>query len=396
MFLVEWLLTGLAGVFLVPAGVLLLQVLAALPRLPRPTGVDDAIGDNRPRLAVLIPAHNEAAGIAETLRSLRPQLTPDDRLLVVADNCTDDTAQIAASEAAEVLERSNLTHRGKGYALEFGVRHLQQSPPEVLIIIDADCCMHPGGVQRLTLRARETGCPVQALDLMQAPPDSGIRTRIAEFAWLVKNWARPLGSHRLGLPCQLMGTGMAFPWALIGNASLANSELAEDMKLGIDLALAGHPTVFCVDALVTSRFPETAKAVDSQRTRWEHGHLGMIMREAPRLLVQALMRGNLRLLGLALDLAVPPLALLTAMIALLFGVTLALLLAGLSAVPFILAASAFGLLMLSISLAWLGWGRRVLSFGALLSVPLYVLSKAPIYLNFWIKRQKDWVRTGRD
>ena len=53
---------------------------------------------------------------------------------------------------------------------------------------------------------------MQILDLMTAPEDSPINYRVAEFAWRVNNWVRPLGLAALGLPCQLMGTGMAFPW----------------------------------------------------------------------------------------------------------------------------------------------------------------------------------------
>ncbi len=392
MIALEILFGALAGLALVPVCVLLLQVTLALPAARRQAPPDGP----RPRVAVLIPAHNEADAIAFTLQGIRAQLIAGDRMLVVADNCSDDTARIAAEAGAETIERSDPALRGKGYALEFGLRHLRQAPPEVLLIIDADCRLYPGGIEQLAQRAGNSGCPVQALDLMQAPPGAGIKTRIAEFAWLVKNWARPLGSQRLGLPCQLMGTGMAFPWALIGNANLANAELAEDMKLGIDLALAGHPPQFCLDALVTSRFPETARATATQRTRWEHGHLGMIAQEAPRLLGQALARRDLRLLGLALDLAVPPLALLATLIALVFAASAAAAAAGLSALPFRLAATALGLLTLTILLAWLGWGRRVLSLGALLSIPFYVMSKAPIYLKFWTQRQKEWVRTGRD
>jgi cellulose synthase/poly-beta-1,6-N-acetylglucosamine synthase-like glycosyltransferase len=343
-----------------------------------------------------VPAHNEAAGITATLQAILGQLAAGDRILIVADNCSDNTATIAAMEGAEVIERCNPDLRGKGYALDFGVRHLAEEPPEIVVIIDADCHAAPGSIERLVRRCALTQCPVQALYLMHNLPGANLKQRIAEFAWLVKNWVRPLGSQRLGVPCQLMGTGMAFPWALISNAQLANSELVEDMKLGIDLALAGHPPVFCVDALVTSQFPESAPAVDSQRTRWEHGHLGMILQHAPRLIGRALLRGDLRLLGLALDLAVPPLALLVVMISSVFAVAFAGYWLGLSVFPLLLASAAIGLLTLTVLLAWMGWGRRVLPFADLLSVPLYVLGKAPIYLKFWTKRQKDWVRTGRD
>jgi hypothetical protein len=85
-----------------------------------------------------------------------------------------------------------------------------------------------------------TGRPVQALYLMLAPADAGLARRLAQFAWRVRNWARPAGWHRLGLPCQLMGTGMAFSWDMLRDAPLANASIVEDMKLGIDLAKPRH------------------------------------------------------------------------------------------------------------------------------------------------------------
>lgn len=388
----ELLLGLLAATVLIPTLLVTLQVLLALaPGRARPVA-----SGPRPRVAVLVPAHNEAAGIAATLQAILGQLAAGDRLLVVADNCEDATATVAAAAGAEVIERSDPNRRGKGYALDYGIRHLAAQTPTVVVIVDADCLVTPGSIDQLTRLAMASQCPAQALYLMQAPPGSGIKTRIAEFAWLVKNQVRPLGSRRLGLPCQLMGTGMAFPWPLISGARLANSELVEDMKLGIDLALAGHPPVFCAEALVTSRFPDSAAAAVSQRTRWEHGHLGMIQAEAPRLFVRAVLRGNLKLFGLALDLAVPPLALLVALLLLVFAVSGGLFLAGSSLWPLLLACLALGSLSLALLLAWLAWGRRALAFGDLLSAPLYMLGKAPMYLKFWTKRQKEWVRTGRD
>lgn len=218
---------------------------------------------------------------------------------------------------------------------------------------------------------------------------------LAELAWRVKKWVRPLGWHALGLPCQLMGTGMAFPWALTAKMSLAKGHIVQDMKLGIDLALQGHPPLFCPAARVISEFPLAGAAVQSQRTRWEHGHLSMIISEAPRLLWFALRRGNLAALGLVLDLMVPPLALLAA---LLVGV---LMLASGWAVwvgalwVLMVAGCLFGLFAASILLAWWGWGRSVVAFRELLSVPLYILAKIPLYLGFVTKRQKEWVRTER-
>ena len=117
MVFLNWLLSALLIVILLPVLVLFLQVvLAYLPARSKPSSPL-----LRPRVAVLVPAHNESSVITATLNSLLPQLREGDRLLVVADNCTDDTAVLVRAAGAEVAERSNEQQRGKGYALDFGI-----------------------------------------------------------------------------------------------------------------------------------------------------------------------------------------------------------------------------------------------------------------------------------
>lgn len=378
--ILEGILYLLCAGLSVPVLVLAIQVAMALP----PHRPRDMPGSRRrPRTALLVPAHDEAAGIADTLRSIAPQLAPGDRLVVVADNCSDNTAAIAAAAGAEVIERRERELRGKGYALAHGLRYLQrrgQSPIsdlEVLIVIDADCRVSLGTIERLARAAAATGRPVQALYEMHARPGGGLR----EFAWLVKNHVRPLGYMRLGLPCQLMGTGMAFPWRLVEADMLASGHLTEDMALGLEFARRGAPPLFCPEARVTSFFPESAGAAAQQRTRWEHGHLALILR-APRFVAQALARGDVRLLAFALDLCVPPLALVF------------LLAAGLLALSwlFLLPLTMLGAAVL---LAWVGYGRKVAPLAALASAPLYAAAKLPLYARFLVKRQVEWVRTQR-
>jgi cellulose synthase/poly-beta-1,6-N-acetylglucosamine synthase-like glycosyltransferase len=345
---------------------------------------------------VLVPAHNEEAGIAAVLAALRMELKEGDRVLVVADNCSDATADIARAAGAQVCERTDPVLRGKGYALDFGVRELAKDAPEVVAIVDADCLVERGAIRRIAALARETGRPVQALYLMYMPPDAGPLRKIAEFAWLVKNLVRPLGFYRLGLPCQLMGTGMAFSWAQISGAELATGHIVEDMKLGVDLAKMGQPPLFCPDALVYSYFPSTVEGEQSQRTRWEHGHLSVILTQAPALLKTALARGNLALAGLALDLCVPPVALLTALVGLALVLTLIAYAAFALVAPLALAVVLMLCMALSILLAWAQYGREVVSFFQLLMAVAYVLGKIPLYLKFMVSRQVEWVRSKRD
>jgi len=387
----ETVLMLAALVFLVPVLVLFLQVVLAFFATRDAAAVTQASG----RAAVLIPAHNESAVIAETLATLKPQLRAGDRIVVVADNCSDDTAELVRNAGVEVLERQNLEQRGKGFALDFGVRHLEKNPPDVLVIVDADCQVLDGALVTLIAKAQAAQRPVQALYLMKAPAGSGLKLRLAEFAWAVRNFVRPQGWHNVGLPCQLMGTGMAFPWPMAARMSLANANIVEDMKLGIDLALEGTPPLFCPEAVVTSEFPTVDTAVQSQRTRWEHGHMGMILQEVPRLLRRAVLGGNVRLLGLALDLLVPPLALLVTMLCAVLLVTGVWAFVAGGSVAFALALLACSLMFTAVLLAWLKWGRQMVSGVELLSVPFYVLAKIPLYLRFLTRRQKEWVRTDR-
>ena len=391
---------GLAALLLIgallltlPSAVLLAQVLMA----PRPGSQRGALLDGqRPRVAVLVPAHDEARGIGTTLVSIRRQLRQGDRLLVVADNCSDDTAALARAAGAEVAERNDPARRGKGYALDHGLRELAARPPHVVVVVDADCDVGDGCIDQLARRCGATGRPVQALYLMLAPPDAGTKLRYAEFAWRVKNLVRPLGGARMGWPCQMMGTGMALRWPDARSLTLAHAGLAEDMQMGIELALGGRPPLFEPAVRVTSRFPSSDTAAQGQRRRWEEGHLANVLDGVPGLVGGAWRRRDARLLGMALDLGVPPLALLLLLSAALAAVCVAWSLAGGGTGP---AAVAVGALLLqagAVSIAWWKFGRPLLRAGEIAAAPWYALRKVPLYLRMLVQRQRSWVRTERD
>lgn len=392
VMLFQMVLLLLLAILAIPVAVLLVQAVIAFPK----TSAIPVVVGRRPSIAVLIPAHNEAKDIADTIACIREQLLEDDRILVVADNCSDDTAAIALAAGAPVLERHNLQERGKGYALDYGVRHLALHPPEVLIIVDADCRLTPEAIDRLARLSMSARRPVQALYLMHAALNAGLKMRIAEFAWIVKNQVRPLGFHRLGLPCQLMGSGMAFPWTLISNASLANGHLVEDMKLGIELAQAHAAPLFCPEAGVISYFPVGEDAVRTQRTRWEHGHMSMILSDGWRLLVQGIAQRDRMLIALALDICVPPVALLTLVALGAFAGTLLSYAAFDLVVPVLMAGSIFLALTLAVMLSWQRFGRDIVSLKDLFAVLGYAFWKIPVYLKFLVHRQVEWVRSKRD
>jgi N-acetylglucosaminyldiphosphoundecaprenol N-acetyl-beta-D-mannosaminyltransferase len=198
------------------------------------------------------------------------------------------------------------------------------------------------------------------------------------------------------MPCLLTGTGMAFPWPLIRNAPLASGNIVEDMQLGLDLTLAGVPPLLCPDAQVTGRLPQQHAAAASQRTRWEHGHMQTIKTQIPRLLLHALTRLRPSALAIALELAVPPLSLLTVVWAA----------ASFSAMviapwldwraPLLLVAIGWFCFVSALFLAWLRFGRDLLPFSVILRIPAYVACKLPLYKAFFGHRQTAWIRTARD
>jgi glycosyltransferase involved in cell wall biosynthesis len=379
--------------FLILTQVLLLFAQISASNFCAPEAVSVA---KCPRIAVVVPAHDESAVIGRAIGSIRAQLPPAGRLLVVADNCTDNTARLAMTLGAEVVERRDTARLGKGYALDCGVRFLARTdPPDVVVFVDADCEVSAGALDRIAGLSLASGDPVQARYVMLSPLSGGSLERIAQFAWRVKTELRPLGSRWFGLPCQLMGTGMAFPWSVLSMVDLATGHLAEDQKLGVDLALAGKAPIFCCDAQVTSWFPAGRKAERGQRQRWELGHLAMIREYVPRLLARAVSRRSASLAFLALDLSVPPLALFTLLLAAALCVGFAWLVETAHAMLFVIALLSSVLFGCCITLAWWRTGRDIVSPRDLLAVPVYCALKVPSLVRFLARRPLDWIRTER-
>lgn len=378
----------------IPVAILFVQVFNSL----RVTGVAYT-----PKLlknisfAILIPAHNEEDVIEKTLLSVKAQVSENDRILVVADNCTDNTKDIANGLNVEVVIRSNKHQIGKGYALEFGIDYLSTSElkPDVLVIMDADCLVTKGEIKNLAVKSNELNRPAQALYLMHSPNNSGIGTKMAEFAWLVKNLVRPLGYKNLKLPCQLTGSGMAFPWSIVDSGKFKNANIVEDLKLGIDYTIEGYPPVFFPELTVSSCFPVEISGKKSQRKRWEHGHLTTIIRQVPRLAAQSIVKRNFNCMALAADLFVPPLALLSLLLIILNTICIGYALMEGGILPFVVSLGILTFFCIEVLVAWHFFGRKILSAKQLLYVPVYILKKVPLYLTFLVKRQVQWVKTTR-
>ena len=383
-----------------PVLVLAAEVLASTLAV---RGAESAGRGARPAVAIIVPAHNEEALLPATLASLAAQLDSEhgDRLLVVADNCNDATAAAARRAGAECLERRDDDRRGKGYALDAGVRHLASTGvvPPVVIFNDADVTVEPGGVAALARQCVETGRPAQGRYLMSLPPEPSHRDQVSRFALVLKNHVRPLGLWRLGLPCPLLGSGMAFSCDLARSMPLATGDLVEDMRLGLDLCGRGEHPLYCPAARFNGELPADDNDAATQRRRWEHGHMAVLL-ATPRLLGRGIVRGDVRLVAAALDHAVQPLTVLCGALSAIVVLTIlrVVLLGGvgpIAATATAIAVGGLGLLALSLGVAWLVHLRREVPPSVLLGLPSYLLRRIPNQAAFVFRRQRAWVRTPR-
>jgi len=365
------------------------EVLFGLRPLPRRQAIAADVD-----LAVIIPAHDEALLIAGTVDALRQQVGPTTRIIVVADNCSDATADLARAAGATVIERSDAAQRGKGFALAYARDFLASSPPDAVFILDADCRVSNGSVEAMARHAVAVGEPVQSINLLTAPAGASPMVLVSNFAMIIKNLVRARGLYRIGGGITLFGTGMAFPWRIFAQAELATSEAVEDLKLALLLAQSGTKVHLWEELHVISAAAGVDDSLD-QRRRWEHGFLANALRHGlPSVIAGGTSRSRHQVF-LGAHLLVPPLALLflLAVVAFLPAVLLAFLLE--DAGPAVLLAGALAFAVVVTTMAWYREGRATLSLLTLARAPLYVLWKIPLYLGFFASRQTEWNRTRR-
>lgn len=395
--MLEWLqLSALlvAVAVAVPTFVVLVQCVAAL--LPNRSVMSDAELADRGTFCVLIPAHNEELVLRQTLVAVMAQLSTEDRVLVVADNCSDQTAAIARDVGADVLERHHAERRGKGYALDAGIRQLEKDgfAGSCVIIIDADCDVAVDALRLLAAEVSRTGRSAQARYVMHLPVDPGVRDHVSALAVRVRNIARARGMRALGLPCQVMGSGIAISWQAIRRLRLASGNIVEDMQIGLDLAQMRLAAMYVDAARVTGRLA-SGDAAEAQRKRWEHGHLGTVFSVVPKLLCAGVARRNLQQVALAIDLAVLPLSLLAILVIAAVSATAALGYVSGYWLALWISVGSLVSLVVAVSAGWHVSARGVIPLRTLLGIPVYILWKVPMWVMSVLSPQKEWVRSSR-
>jgi cellulose synthase/poly-beta-1,6-N-acetylglucosamine synthase-like glycosyltransferase len=310
--LVRWATVApltIAGVATAAAGAYL-DLLAAAAFAKPPAGTLVAPTS---RLVVLVPAHNEADYIGRCLETLHSQDYPRDlfEVAVIADNCTDATASIAASMGARVLVRDDPEAPGKGPALRWAMDQLlaAQRPPDAVVVVDADTVAAPGLLGALATRL-EAGADAVQGEYLALPDDDSPGATLRAAGFLLFHKVRFSGRAALGLPCNLVGNGMLFSRRLLEEMPWGAFTSAEDLEYSVDLRLAGHRPVYAHDASLQAPLPSGGRAASVQRMRWEGGRFHVVRTRLPKLVREIALRRRWSLVDAAVDLAVPPLGVL--------------------------------------------------------------------------------------
>lgn len=353
----------------------------------------------RSRLVVLVPAHDEELLIARTVRSLLAQSYPRDlfQVAVIADNCTDSTAAVAAEAGADmVMVRDAPDARGKGRALQWAINQLLsgQAPPDAIVSVDADTITDGDLLLALVERLEGGALAVQAD--YRAVGDGSESAALREAGFLLFNRVRPAGANVLGRSAWLVGNGWLLSAQLLRRRPWAAFTSTEDREYSLDLQSDGVRIAFAGAAAVHAPTAPSHQAAQTQQLRWEGGWASLLRARLPRLMRDAWHRRSLDPLLVAFELAVPPLGLQAAgalgglMVSALLS--LAGLWSGWFVVPWIVA---FVSVPLYVLIGFISSGAPRSTYRALLHAPLFVLAK-PLSLRRTLGFRGDtWVRTER-
>jgi 1,2-diacylglycerol 3-beta-glucosyltransferase len=353
----------------------------------------------RLRFDIIVPAHNEEAGIARTVANLSALDYPAAlrRILVVADNCSDATAERAREAGATVLERVDTERRGKGFALAHAFEHsLKEGFADAVVVVDADTEVSPHLLHSFGLRLEAGAHAVQA-HYGVLNPHASWRTRLMAIALALFHKVRSLGRERLGVSCGLRGNGMCFSQRVIREVPHDAFSIVEDLEYGIRLGRAGHRVHYAWEAEVLGEMVSSEKAARSQRRRWEGGRWAMTKQFGPPLLAESLRERDGVLLDLAMDLLVPPLSYVV-----LGAVAVAVAAGALSVWQGQVALSAYagafcvGSLGLYVLRGWWVSGMGARGLVALMRAPFYVLWKVWLMVAGPRDKKGEWVRTTRE
>ncbi len=388
-----------AAVAALPSAYLfVISVAGLLPRRRK-----DNRGAPTTRFTILVPAHDEAAGIERTLDAFNAIDYPAElfSVHVVADNCHDDTAAVVRRSRWTVHERTAPDEPGKGPALNWLLDRLVAcgEPFDAIVIVDADTTVAPGFLRAMDEQVQRGVQAAQGYYSVRDPDLSPISNfRYAALA--CRHHLRPLGRCRLGGSSGLYGNGMMFTRALFAGRRWTG-HLVEDAELQNELLLEGHLVTYAPDAVVWAEMPQTLSQATSQNQRWERGRIDMARRYVPELLAGLTTARGQRVarVDAVFDHLVPPLSVLAAMQLAVAGVHAVGAASGHRASRLALAVDAVALTALAghVVAGLASVGAPPARYKALLSVPKVAAWKVALWAKALRPDQEvDWIRTERN
>lgn len=363
--------------------------------------ISDFGTERQRKFVIVIPAHNEEKVIAKTLYSLFGLVYPKNlyQLVVVADNCTDNTARIARKLGAKVLERTHKYKRGKGFALRWAFDQILdwEENYEGIIVLDSDSLISGNYLEVMNYYLEKGSKVIQSSDLVLPQPGVWSSESI-RIGFLLYNYVKPMGRKLLGFDMGLRGNGMCFSPEVLRKHPWQAWSLTEDVEYGLSLLLEGYNIDFAPEATLWAQMPVKAKNAESQRTRWEMGRYPIIKKYVPKLVKSFFKKRSFRFLDTFVDLITPPLVNLLLLVLVMIGLNLVLWLGGFIPVTFTLiwlSIALMGILHLFVGLFAAGADKQM--YKSIFYIPVYVFWKMKIYFTTWLKGQeRQWIRTTRD
>lgn len=256
------------------------------------------------KFAIFIPAHNEEKVIGNIVENLQYLNYPKNYydVFVIADNCSDGTADKAKEGGANVLIRTNPDKRGKGYALKWAfneVIYKDDADYDAVVIFDADNLVSKNFLKEMNNKLCEGHKVLQGYIDSKNPEDSWVTASYSIAFWSA-NRLFQCSRWYLGLSCEIGGTGFCVDIDTLKKVGWEATCLVEDLEFTMKLMLNGIKVGWAHEAVVYDEKPLTLAQSWKQRRRWMQGFADVCSRYFVKLFTKGIKENNVALLDCAL------------------------------------------------------------------------------------------------
>jgi cellulose synthase/poly-beta-1,6-N-acetylglucosamine synthase-like glycosyltransferase len=350
------------------------------------------------RFAIIVPAHNEEMLIDKFCRKILTINYPASmrEIFIIADNCTDRTADICSTHPVTVMRRFDEENTGKGYALKWAFENIGLEKFDAVLVIDADTEVDPSILKELSVMITNGSQAIQCYETMSNRSESWF-TQLIFVSRTINNLLYHYAKYKIGLSSYLMGVGMCFRTSLLREIPWTAYTLSEDWEYTARLVEQGIKIDFAVRARVFPQESRNLQQATNQRLRWSKGRFHIIKNLGLNLFVRGLRTKNWIMADASLSLLFPNWSLMINLILVALFTSLMLPSSGFKSFSVLLSFGMIGaqgvILVTGILLAGKSWP----AFRAILLAPLFLIWKFMIdFVSMTgLYRGRKWVRTER-